>query len=442
MPDVPTAGLLVLSLLAAAPAEHSNFLADGAHLTWYGVAGRGVPILLIHGGLVDSHMWDDQVASLSANHCVIRYDQRGFGHSSPPTTEYSPVEDARSLLDHLGLSRAVVVGLSSGGQLAVDLALEHPERFFALITAGATVRGLPLEPVGNRPAIYRALEERGPEEAVRLWLEDPAFGTASKLPKVQERMRRMLTHNVKGWGKPHPDLVLWPARVPSDHLREIRVPTLVIRGEQENPNIRAAAEALAREVPGAKLEVIPGAGHHVNMEAPAEFDRAVLSFLRVAGVDRNPPRAAEGVCSGKPMARECPLTTSGQEPTARDRFDLAVRSRLSRFWDPESAWRAADPGGTRLLRDRYSLVEANVGPSGELGGVSLMQRSGLDFLDAAAVDAVRRAAPFDPPPPGSSREGGTRLHFGFYVATDVLPRRCGPPSTEIHSLMRVLIREQ
>src|SRR5262249_57392869 len=101
-------------------------------------------------------------------------------------------------------------------------------------------------PVGKRPAICRALEERGPEEAVRIWLEDPAFGTAGKLPKVQERMRRMLTHNVKGWGKPHPDLVLWPARVSSDHLRDIQVPTLVIRGEQEDPNIRADPDALAR----------------------------------------------------------------------------------------------------------------------------------------------------------------------------------------------------
>ena len=296
-----TAGLLVVSLVATAPAERGGWLEGEGRRIRYGVAGHGVPVLLIHGGLVDSRMWDDQVASLSTSHCTIRYDQRGFGRSTAPKTSYSPVEDVRALLDKLGVSKAVVIGLSHGGQLAVDFALEHPDRVLALVTAGATVRGQSMETVGDRPAIYAALKERGATEAVRLWLEDPAFVTAREQPAVQERMRRMLTENVKGWGTPRPDLVRWPSRVPAEHLGEISVPTLVLRGGLENPNIVAAADLLAEKIPKATLRIIPAAGHHLNMEAPEQFDAAVLGFLRASGIDGTgdggPARPSRGGCA-------------------------------------------------------------------------------------------------------------------------------------------------
>lgn len=291
------AGLLVLSLLAAAPAERGGWLEGGDRRIRYGVAGHGVPVLLIHGGLVDSRMWDDQVASLALGHCTIRYDQRGFGRSSPARGAYSPVEDVRALLDKLGVSKVVVIGLSFGGQVAIDFALEHPDRVLALVTAAATVRGQPMETVGDRPAIYSALKERGPAEAVRLWLEDPAFITARELPAVQERMRRMLTENVKAWGTPRPELLRWPSRVPADELAKIGAPTLVLRGGQENPNIVAAADLLAERIPRATLRIVPAAGHHLNMESPEQFDAAVLSFLRAAGIDGARPVKGEGACA-------------------------------------------------------------------------------------------------------------------------------------------------
>ena len=288
--------LLALSVVSGRGEVTGELRRDDARIH-YRVAGRGVPILMLHGGLLDSRMWDDQVASFSPAHCTIRYDQRGFGRSTPPRAAYSPVEDARALLDKLGVSRAVVIGLSYGGQVAVDFTLEHPDRVLALVTAGATVRGQPLEAVGDRPAIYRGLKERGTAEAVRLWLEDPAFVTARELPGVQDRMRRMLTENVKGWGMPRPDLVRWPSRVPVDRLGEIAVPTLVLRGGQENPNIVAAADLLAARIPRATLQIIPAAGHHLNMEAPEQFDAAVLAFLRAAGIDTATPRPGQDACA-------------------------------------------------------------------------------------------------------------------------------------------------
>ena len=292
-----SAAFLVVSLVAAAPAEGGGWLeGQGRHIR-YGVAGHGVPVLLIHGGLVDSRMWDDQVATLSAGHCTIRYDQRGFGRSSAAKAAYSPVEDVKALLDKLGVRKAVVIGLSFGGQLAVDFTLEHPDRVLALVTAGATVRGQPIVPVGDRPAIYAALKERGTAEAVKLWLEDPAFVTARELPPVQERMRRMLTENVKGWGAQRPDLVRWPSRVPAEHLGDIAVPTLVLRGGLESPNIVGAADMLAEKIPKAMLRIIPAAGHHLNMESPEQFDAAVVGFLRAVRIDNAQTVKGEGACA-------------------------------------------------------------------------------------------------------------------------------------------------
>jgi pimeloyl-ACP methyl ester carboxylesterase len=114
-------------------------------------------------------------------------------------------------------------------------------------------------------------------------------------------MRRMLTENVKGWGTPRPDLVRWPSGVPAEHLGEISVPTLVLRGGLENPNIVAAADLLAEKIPKATLRIIPAAGHHLNMEAPEQFDAAVLGFLRASGIDGTgdggPTRPSRGGCA-------------------------------------------------------------------------------------------------------------------------------------------------
>src|SRR5215470_8262332 len=110
-------------------------------------------------------------------------------------------------------------------------------------------------------------------------------------------METMPTENVKGWGTPRPELVRWPARVPTEHLGEIGVPALVLRGGQENPNIVAAADLLAERLPKATLRIIPAAGHHLNMEAPEQFDAAVLSFLRASGIDGAQPVKGEGACT-------------------------------------------------------------------------------------------------------------------------------------------------
>ncbi|MFD7032183.1 alpha/beta fold hydrolase [Streptomyces sp. NPDC059917] len=84
--------------------------------------------MLLHGAGMDSRLWDAVVPELARRHDVIRYDARGLGRSTPPGGPFGDVDDLRAVLDHFGLRRAALVGLSMGGETALDFALEHPER--------------------------------------------------------------------------------------------------------------------------------------------------------------------------------------------------------------------------------------------------------------------------------------------------------------------------
>src|SRR4029434_9049353 len=100
---------------------------NGAKL-YYETAGKGPAVVLVHGGLVDSRLWNDQMKEFAKHHRVVRYDLPAMGRSSPAPPPFSHIEDLRALMDFLKIERATVVGLSLGGIIAADFALEYPER--------------------------------------------------------------------------------------------------------------------------------------------------------------------------------------------------------------------------------------------------------------------------------------------------------------------------
>ncbi len=104
------------------------------------ILGQGHPVILIHGGFGDRRMWDQQFQELAAHYLVVRYDHRGFGRSSFPDQPYSPIEDLLRLMEELKIQQAHVVGNSIGGSLALDFALQYPERVnrMVLVAAGGT----------------------------------------------------------------------------------------------------------------------------------------------------------------------------------------------------------------------------------------------------------------------------------------------------------------
>jgi len=239
----------------------------------YEVSGRGRPVILSHGYGATRRMWDGQHVALGDRYRLITWDMRGHGQTETPDdpAQYSvelTVADTRALLLGLGVNRAVVGGLSLGGYMSLAFYLAHPEMVEALILcdSGPGYRNSEARAGWNGRAHQRAadLEARGLD----------AFGGRSR--EVREalgrhRSARGLAHAARGM------LAQRDAHV-IDGLGAISVPTLVVVGDRDEPFL-APCRYMAKKIPGARLEIIAGAGHSSNLDQPEAFDRVLLDFL-------------------------------------------------------------------------------------------------------------------------------------------------------------------
>ena len=256
---------------------------NGARLH-YERAGSGMPLFLLHAGIADSRMWQAQVEAFSKDFDVIAPDQRGFGHSELPARRWSEVADLLAIMDALELKPSHVVGCSYGSSLAMDFALDHPERVSRVVLVGPSINGAEL---GKKyPEVFA--EVRAAEEAHDLVALNNAemklflVGPTRSLDKIDERLRDLfLDMNGRNlevdWGSAPTDDLNPPAFA---RLGEIRAPTLVIVGDADIPPVLEAAEILVTSVPGARKAVIHDAAHLPNLEHPEQFNRLVLDFLK------------------------------------------------------------------------------------------------------------------------------------------------------------------
>jgi pimeloyl-ACP methyl ester carboxylesterase len=248
---------------------------------FYEVRGEGEPLVLIHGGQLDSRMWDSQFDAYGRYFRVLRYDVRGFGGSPLGEGTYSHADDLAALMDYLDMPRAHLLGLSLGGMVATDFAVTYPGRVLSLVLSGPGLTGLDAESPEELARYFAevvAARDAPPDSVVRLWLSDPLMAPAAADPRLRPRLERLARENARAW------LNNWALRRPPGpptiaRFAEIHVPTLLLVGDRDLPSIFAAVDTLAKAIPGAKKVVIPGAGHMANMEKPGEFDAAVLGFL-------------------------------------------------------------------------------------------------------------------------------------------------------------------
>jgi pimeloyl-ACP methyl ester carboxylesterase len=276
--------LLVLMLSACADASaQSGFAEVNGTRLYYEVVGRGPAVVLVHGGLVDSRMWDDQMGPLSKRYRVVRYDLRGYGKSAAPDAKFSPTEDLRALLDYLKIDKATLVGLSLGGMIAADFALEHPERVERLVLSGSGLRGDKQPPDEKTLNAYRTGAREGAEKYFEAFLQADLLAGVRDRPAARERMHRMMVDNFKALTYLSAGLQQSPEPPTIERLGEIKVPTLVIIGSLDGKNLQNIADMLAARIRGARKVVIPGASHHPPVETPKEFNRVLLDFLKHGG---------------------------------------------------------------------------------------------------------------------------------------------------------------
>jgi pimeloyl-ACP methyl ester carboxylesterase len=247
-------------------------------------SGSGHPLLLVHAGIADRHMWDPVWESLSAGYRVIRPDLRGFGETPAAREPYSNWTDLADLLRELDAAPAHVIGVSSGGSAALDLALAEPGLVDRLVLVAP---GLPGWEWSERlkadwEAEEAAWQRRDLDEVawanVRTWVDGPLRGgeAPAELRRAVFDMYRpaLELQAVEGATDSEP-------REPRsrDLLGEVTQPTLVMVGDLDQPDMMDVGEHLAATIPGARLAVMHGVAHLPPMEAPDAFVDLVTGFL-------------------------------------------------------------------------------------------------------------------------------------------------------------------
>ena len=287
------------------PVQHLRV--DGVDIAWMDSGERGqpdVPVVLLHGLSSSMGYWAHNLPELSRDRRVLALDLPGYGASGRPDAPYTPpwfADMVVGFLDEVGIDRAVLVGHSMGGQIALTVALAHPDRVDRLVLAAPA--GLEVFQPGAAAWMKahwhegRALEAT--EDALRITFETLVFNRmdahAERL--LEERVRARHTPAFRGTSVAVSRSVAGMLDHPvADRLGQVRAPTLIVYGTDDRmiPNpvftggrTRHIAEQGRDAIPGAELVLLQGAGHTVMHDDPRGFNEATLAFL-----DRTGPGAA------------------------------------------------------------------------------------------------------------------------------------------------------
>lgn len=285
MKTIPALVSAVLLCISCSAPVHSGFIpvSGGAQL-YYEEAGRGEPLILLHGNTLDVRMWDPQFSEFAKHYRTIRFDFRGYGRSSLPEEgrAFTHLDDLLALMDSLRLDRAHIVGLSMGAFVGFDMLGLAPERMLSSVMACGLLKTFkgPSEPEDSvewvqREAEIAAYRAYGVERKKTEWVESLVAGGGSNA----ESIRAPLTEMVSGWSAwqelHHMPRVLYAADAAEPFYRNCPdVPVLLIRDMHSK-----GRPGILKYLPNGDWLRMEDAGHMVNMEQPEAFNSAVLSFL-------------------------------------------------------------------------------------------------------------------------------------------------------------------
>ena len=266
-------------------AAESGFIDFNGAQLYFEAEGEGSPVVMIHAGVAHLRMWDAQVDAWRDRHRVIRYDTRGFGRTLTKDVPYSNRADLGAVMDHFGLEQAHVVGISRGSMIALDFAVENPERVKSLVWVAGGLRGF--EP-GEDPrleAIWPEMEqlekEKDWEPLVELETQIWTDGPGQPSDRVDPQLRsQMVEWNLENYRADQPaDQAIQPAVPAVQLLDRLTMPTLFIWGTFDEQPVGVTGAKLSAEVTGARSHVFEGVAHMVNLERPEDFNRLVGDFL-------------------------------------------------------------------------------------------------------------------------------------------------------------------
>jgi pimeloyl-ACP methyl ester carboxylesterase len=244
--------------------------------------GQGLPVVFLHAFPQSRAMWESQVQALSGTHRIVTLDFRGFGESDAPLWHYTLdqfADDVKGLLDHLSIRQAVLVGLSMGGYTLFAFYRKYAGRVKGLVLADTRAQPDTEEGRAGRFAMAQTAYTKGASAIADIMLPKLLSPVALQTkPELVGQVRATIEQTqISGIAGALMAMAERPDSVPL--LAQIACPTLVITGELDGPTPPADGKLIAERIPGARLELIPQAGHLSNLEQPEAFNRALLSFL-------------------------------------------------------------------------------------------------------------------------------------------------------------------
>ena len=241
--------------------------------------GAGSPLIFVHGMAGERHDWDRLMAALPTELATLRYDLRGFGRSEARDgAQFSHSDDLLALMDARGIDRAALIGLSMGGGIALNFALNHPERVSRLVLISPAMTGW--EWSDEWKALWRGVADAARAGELPLarqrWLDHPMFAVLRENPALADELRRSIDgyHGrqwIRDWQRDElPDI---------DRLHTLAMPCLLLTGERDVADLRLIADVLEAAAPDIRRIDYADAGHMLHVERTAEVAAAVGGFL-------------------------------------------------------------------------------------------------------------------------------------------------------------------
>ena len=273
---------------------------DGTRL-YYEETGAGTPVVFVHEFAGDMRSWEPQLRHFGQRYRAIAYNARGYPPSDVPAdpaaySQARAADDILTVLDHLAVTGAHVVGLSMGGFATLHFGLRHPARARSLMVGGC---GYGAEPAqrerfqAEAATIAQALHDHGMAPFAARYAHGPTrVQFDNKDPRGFAEFARQLAEH-SALGAANTQLGVQAAR-PSlydlvDDMRALDVPTLILTGDEDWPCLQPAL-LMKQSIPAAALAVMPNCGHTINLEDPDEFNRLVGAFLAQVDCNRWPQR--------------------------------------------------------------------------------------------------------------------------------------------------------
>jgi pimeloyl-ACP methyl ester carboxylesterase len=246
-------------------------------------------VIFIHACICDHSLWDPQIAAFAKYYRVLRFDQRGHGASRTQDTEYSPCQDVLDVMKHVGIEKAVMIGCSCGGQLALDLAVAHPERVSGVVWVCGGLSGLPWPPPDLETweemkyveILEGLLAEKKMDELAEaethMWVNGLGQAKDRASSPIYQRVLQTVKANQDRQDGKAKEIPIAPAA--AERLSELTMPVLLVIGGLDVESTQWSASHILKRLPRAQQVIFEDAAHLPSAEQPNRFNKVVLDFL-------------------------------------------------------------------------------------------------------------------------------------------------------------------